>query len=358
MQYQCTTTLSQEIFDYDRIPPLMPSTTRLLQIIKTHTQTSMAPVMAPGRFGIVCGILLSLAGRTAAQSTCMICSDGTKDLEYPNRVVPFFNLDGRNADPTCQEIADAASVADAAKVDCSLVQAQAGYCGCAGVTPEGKCSFCPNGAEPANMNLVAPSNDVCEDLFTYAEFLDENSCNTKRLRSIQGLGYICGCPDVEAQCSLCSDGSDPLFLDKEAFPTGETCRDMVKIIQGYTADVCLDSDTDVFVAAARCGCEGAEFPVCSVQQNTHLCTQQLLDTAIDQECECYSFCDGEFSTCHDFPGGLLTPQLCSGVAVSGCNRAVANGGNTSSAEGRGLVVFVRLAIILGVALLQAGIFAL
>lgn len=274
--------------------------------------------------------LASQVGGVGAQ--CMMCPDGSKDLQYPDRIVPFFNLDGGNANPSCQEVADAGEAADPANIDCSLVQAQAGYCGCNGVAPEGKCNFCPNGAEPANVDLVAPSNDVCGDLFTYIEFLDEDGCNSNRFKSMQGLGYICGCPGVEAQCSLCPDGSDPPLLDKAAAPTGETCRDLVKIIGSYTADVCVDDDTTVFVTAARCGCEGSEFPVCSVQQNTHLCTHELLDTAIDQDCECYSFCDGEFFTCHDFPGGLLNAQLCSGVPVSGCNRAVANSGESSAAD--------------------------
>ena len=92
-------------------------------------------------------------------------------------------------------------------------------------------------------------------------------------------------------------------------------------IQGYTADVCEDSETTVTVSAARCDCPESPFPICSVQQNPHLCTDDLLDSAIEEDCECYSFCDGEFTTCYDFPGGLLNSQLCPGVPVSGCNRA-------------------------------------
>ena len=262
----------------------------------------------------------------------MMCPDGTKDLQNPDRVVPFFNLDDGNANPTCQQVADAAYDADPRNINCTLVQAQAGYCGCAGVVPERKCSFCPSGAQPAHMDLVSPSSDVCGDLFKYIEFLDQDGCKSPRFKSMQGLGFICGCPGVGPQCSMCSDGSMPPYLDKQALPSGETCQDMVKTIEGYTADTCFDAETIIYVAAARCGCKGAQFPVCSYQQNTHLCTHALLDTALDQHCECYSFCDGKFSTCHDFPGGLLSPQMCSGTAVSGCNRAVAIDEATSSAD--------------------------
>lgn len=270
-------------------------------------------------------LLLIRSPCTLGQSTtpCMMCPDGSVELAYPDRIVPFFNLGGDNSNPTCQQVAAAAQTTES--VNCALVQAQAGYCGCAGVQPQRQCSFCPDGSEPANTDTIAPSNDKCGDLFTYIEHLGEDDCKSNRFRSMQGLAYLCGCPGVEPQCSVCPDGSPPPLLDATAMPTGETCRDMLEVIQGYTADVCVDSDTTVLVTAARCGCPGSEFPVCSVQQNSHLCTHALLDTVPDQDCECYSFCDGQFSTCFDFPGGLLSAQVCPGVAVSGCNRASATG---------------------------------
>ena len=258
-----------------------------------------------------------------SSTSCMMCPDGSVDLAYPDRIVPFFNLGGNNSNPTCQQVAAAAQSTES--VNCAVVQAQAGYCGCAGVEPQRKCSFCPDGSKPANADTVSPSNDKCGDLFTYIEYLGEQDCESNRLRSMQGLAYLCGCPGVEPQCTVCPDGSPPPLLDVIAMPTGETCREMLEVIESYTADVCIDSDTTVLVTAARCGCPGSEFPVCSVQQNSHLCTHDLLDTVPDQDCECYSFCDGQFSTCFDFPGGILNAQVCPGVAVSGCNRASATG---------------------------------
>jgi hypothetical protein len=281
---------------------------------------------------IIVSILSLLVAPAATQ--CIMCPDGTNNLEFPDRIVPFFNLDGGNANPSCQEVANAAEAADPRTVDCALVQAQAGYCGCAGETPSAVCSFCPNGAEPANVDLITTASDVCGDLFTYAEYLSEEDCDSRRFQSMQGLAYICGCPGVKAQCSICPDGQaiPASMLDTEAEATGETCREVVGIIEAFTADVCVDSDTTILVTAARCGCENSKFPVCSVQQNSYLCTHELLDTVPDQDCECYSFCDGEFNSCTAFPGGILSPQLCTGVPVSGCNRASATGEKMSAAK--------------------------
>jgi hypothetical protein len=287
------------------------------------------PVQVPVQIQMVLLLLISSPGIWSQAATpCMMCPDGSVDLAHPDRIVPFFNLGGNNSNPTCQQVAAAAQITEDA--NCTLVQAQAGYCGCAGVQPQGKCSFCPDGSKPANFDMVSPSNDKCGDLFTYIEYLGEQDCKSPRFRSMQGLAYLCGCPGVEPQCSVCPDGSPPPLLNATAMPTGETCKDMLEVIEAYTADVCIDSDTTVLVTAARCGCPGSEFPVCSAQQNSHLCTHALLDTVPNEHCECYSFCDGKFSTCFDFPGGLLSAQECPGVAVSGCNRASAIGERKSA----------------------------
>jgi len=265
--------------------------------------------------------LAILVAPCRSQSTCAMCPDGSIELENPERVIPFFNLSPTNSNPTCQQVADAAFSPDTDGVDCDLVQAQAGYCGCKNVPTQGICNFCPNGGSPGRSDEVVPTGDACGDLDLYARYLSAEDCESKRFESMQGLAFICGCPNVKPACTLCPDGSDPPNPDKVVFPTGETCQDMVEEIQGYTADVCEDSETTVTVSAARCDCPESPFPICSVQQNPRLCTDELLDSAIEEGCECYSFCDGEFTTCHDFPGGLLNSQLCPGIAVSGCNRA-------------------------------------
>jgi hypothetical protein len=261
-----------------------------------------------------------LCGCAFTEASCAMCPDGSIDVMFPERVVPFFNLNAAQANPTCEDVAAAAAVAAPKTINCDLVKAQAGYCGCTNVDPEEKCHFCPNGALPERMKFVTPTTDTCENLYYYSEFMAEDDCQTPRFHSIQGLGYICGCPDVEAACTLCPDNSDPPNPDQQTTPDGPTCGDTANVIASYTVEVCSDQDTTISVAAARCGCEGAELPACTVQQNPHLCTHKLLDTTT-VDCECYSFCDGVFSKCHDFPGGLLSAQFCNGIVVSGCNRA-------------------------------------
>lgn len=62
-------------------------------------------------------------------------------------------------------------------------------------------------------------------------------------------------------------------------------------------------------------------------QNAHLCTRELLESAVTSltetsSCECYSFCNDQFVRCHDHPGGLLEEEECIGIPISGCNWAM------------------------------------
>ena len=261
-----------------------------------------------------------LCGCAFAEAACAMCPDGSIDLDHPDRVVPFFNLNAAQANPTCADVAAAAAVASPKTINCDLVKAQAGYCGCKNVQPESKCHFCPDGKAPQQMSFVTPTTDTCENLYQYVEYMSGEDCQTSRFKSIEGLGYVCGCPDTKPACTLCDDGSAPPEPEMQTTPDGPTCAEIDNMITSYTSEVCLDQETTRQVDAARCGCEGAELPACVIQQNPHLCTRKLLDTATE-DCECYAFCDGEFQTCHGFPGGLLGVNLCAGTPVSGCNRA-------------------------------------
>ena len=298
-------------------------------------QCETEPVVNIQRYGFMCGCL-------STTPECAMCPDGSITMEFPDRVVPFFNLAGGISDPTCMEVAEAAAVAPPNSIQCELVQAQGGYCGCSNVEPTRACHFCPLGNMPTNERLqfVTPTNDTCEDLYHYVEYLSEDECNSARFISLQGLGYVCGCPGVGPACTLCADESPPPDPSQPLLPgSSTTCGDMDTIVASYTPEVCADNDRNTRVAASRCGCPGAkeDFPVCNVQQNPHLCTHALLDST-DEDCECSAFCDGEFVQCHDFPGGLLSVQLCSGISVSGCNRAnalddkVAGGGGSAGSS--------------------------
>ena len=95
-----------------------------------------------------------------------------------------------------------------------------------------------------------------------------------------------------------------------------------------TSELCETQSQRIQATAARCCGGDIEFPVCQLQQNPSMCTDDLLATT-DEECECYSFCDGEFVECTQFPGALLLS--CLGQAVSGCNQALATPSESAAA---------------------------
>jgi hypothetical protein len=128
-------------------------------------------------------------------------------------------------------------------------------------------------------------------------------------------------PVHQPSCTLCPDGASP--IDNDAiFQGATTCGQYGDIVASLTSSRCESQSETIQVAAARC-CDGdIEFPACRIRQNPSMCTDDLLATT-DEECECYSFCDGEFVECAQFPGALLLGSQCTGQAVTGCNQATA-----------------------------------
>jgi hypothetical protein len=63
-----------------------------------------------------------------------------------------------------------------------------------------------------------------------------------------------------------------------------------------------------------------------------LCTEELLDSVPDVDCECFAFCDFEFVKCHAYPGGFLLGEQCTGTTVAGCNRATAQRNKEQNVE--------------------------
>jgi hypothetical protein len=124
-----------------------------------------------------------------------MCPDNTFELGNPDAVIPFFNIPNDD-NPTCAKTRNFASLQDPANglLDCSFVQAQAGFCGCPGLEPQNVCSFCPTGESPTKPDFIGPTSDSCEDLETYVTYLDAEACGSPVTESLQALGYICGCP--------------------------------------------------------------------------------------------------------------------------------------------------------------------
>jgi hypothetical protein len=257
-----------------------------------------------------------------------MCPDNTLDLGNADAVIPFLSTpDDRN--PTCAKIRNSASlVGPGDDFDCTTVQVHAGFCGCAGIEPQNVCSFCPTGESPTKLSKIVPTSDSCEDIETYVSFLDEEGCESPVTQSLLGLGYICGCPGAQPSCTLCPDGAAP--IDNDVIADGPTtCGEFADIVGGLTPGLCEAQSLEIQAAAARCCGGDIEFPVCSIQQNPSMCTDDLLATT-DEECECYSFCDDEFVECTKFPGSILLATRCLGQAVTGCNPALATGGSSAA----------------------------
>ena len=314
-----------------------------------------------------------ICGCPGVKATCPMCPDGTFQIQNPDAKIPMLRLPPRNIHPTCQDVVDYMMYQndDLSDSACRAFQEQAGYCGCEGFTPLEECSLCPNGAEPTNSDLEVAAGLDCQSIDTFLSFLDEEGCARPGVETLKAYAYNCGCPDVtEPACTLCPDGSAPpkletklsgwdgscsegaessnsvttrqsgsnvndhvlcsenddsLILDlvvgRDA--TNEAsmqCHELASRVTSFSENACYDRGDDIQRFAAHCGCPGAEFPQCEVQQNAELCTMSLLSTT-EEECECYAFCDGVFVECQGFRGGYLSPSVCPGVAVTGCNRA-------------------------------------
>jgi len=210
-----------------------------------------------------------------------MCGRGkNQTLKYPNRVVPFFNLPGGVSSPRCYELAAAAKVANKLTIECSLVEAQANFCGCHNVSYSrnnphmNHCHLCPNGTKPDEAEFITPSRDTCTDLDWYTKHQSKKECDTLRVHSIQEFARMCGCPDVdkdgdgmadtEPSCSWCP--TQPTLVppqpNKRALPNGQTCGELYLYYpQYYTSETCADDESKIEIVAARCGCPGMDFPV-------------------------------------------------------------------------------------------------
>ena len=248
---------------------------------------------------------------------CYICPDKS-EVTLRDRIIPFFNLDENTPDPTCSQLEAFVKETPRASLFCENFEAQAGFCGCAGVEePLNACSLCDGGAAPGLPNKITPDGDTCEEINTYVSFMTEASCKSTRGESILAYAALCGCPGAVPSCSVCSEGREVPVPEWEV-QDGQ-CGVINDFIISFSPDQCEDTDRLIKVNGIRCGCrDRSEMPKCSIAQNIEYCTQSLLETAT-KECECYNFCDGVFIGCSDFPGEFI--NNCNGVVVSGCNEA-------------------------------------
>lgn len=194
-----------------------------------------------------------------SETPCSMCPDNTVDLAREDSVIPFFSLPNNN-NPSCLEIRNIATLIDPddEEFDCALVQEQAGFCGCPDIEPLNICTFCPDGSDPANSDLQTPTTDTCDDLNTYYSYFDSEGCDTLVATSIASMGFLCGCPGVEANCELC-DGtegmSDP---NKEDSGTpGLTCGDLETLVSTLTLGACDSQAATIQAGRSACCVSGA-----------------------------------------------------------------------------------------------------
>mmetsp|Transcript_17736 Transcript_17736/g.40933 ORF Transcript_17736/g.40933 Transcript_17736/m.40933 type:complete len:558 (+) Transcript_17736:73-1746(+) len=267
---------------------------------------------------------------------CSLCSD-EGEVGYPDATIPFFFLPGFLT-PKCSDLAVVASTVPRDNILCAQYQANAGYCGCPGAKPLYHCTFCPNGDIPSRSEHLLPTGDTCKSLHTYVSFFGETQCASLQFEAIANKAYDCGCEISMSEvlqvfrkrqrsggCTLCSDGSSPPEGKKFLELTGMTCEDYAAFIESLDPEQCqIQTSRGIFdLFAYQCKCPGTTPPICPKQENPGLCTVSLLESAkVDTPCECYSFCDGEFVGCDNYPGDFLGDQ-CPKNGVSGCNYASA-----------------------------------
>jgi len=222
------------------------------------------------RFDYLCGCSNSTA-------PCPICPDGSIEISNPDSVVPYLIIPN-NENPTCQELATLGVIAEAGELvldDCSLFEAQASFCGCAGTTkPETTCEFCPGGESPPNESLNTPFGDTCQELSDYLSYLTPEECATERVGFIKRQDFLCGCPSATTTCALCADhGSNDVTYDERHIPLlslplnpNPTCGEMVEFIAVNDGDLSDAGCSALQEYQGYCGC-----PATSVKNQCSFC---------------------------------------------------------------------------------------
>jgi hypothetical protein len=303
-----------------------------------HTLPSLLPSFV---------FLLSCYVTVVHAQDCTLCPDGS-DVGTPDRLIPFVRLDENRTDPTCQDYDDFARTAGNDSFGCELAQAQAGYCGCPGTEPVDACKLCDS--DITRPDKASSEGGLCLDIMEYTRFLSPEDCQNTRGSTILAHAALCGCPGVEAECSLCPDGVAEVPDPKLEVFDG-ACGEIFDLFQTFDKSACDVGGRFIAVNGVRCGCRDvSEFPACSIRQNDDMCTKELLDGVVDETttCECYNFCGEEFLGCQDFPGKKLQEsEVCpDAILITGCNYAgVTTTEPMSAAAGRGSSLFSFLAAV-------------
>ena len=195
---------------------------------------------------------------------CTVCfQDGEEPVLEPDSA-PFGGISSMTCDSIVISVAASASLQGSD--ECKNNQLAAYQLGCCQSPPYFHCPICPDGSDHAPSNIVPlgqGSNPTCAEYEVtknaYSSTFTTGDCADTFL---QRGAFYCGCPDVEAECSLCPDGQRPTNPERgDAWITGSNCEGLEYLLALYKADECTDLRSSYGVDFAHfCKCPDYEKP--------------------------------------------------------------------------------------------------
>jgi hypothetical protein len=173
---------------------------------------------------------------------CSVCFSGDAPL-----IEPTFKWFQGVTDMTCSDIVTA--VFDAAILQgntvCKDYQLRAFQMGCCSSPPYEYCPVCPDGSAFERSNEVpigtgSGTPPTCaENLYRVASYNALFTPGTCADTVIQRGAFYCGCPNVEQQCFLCPDESNPENPERgDGWVTGSNCEGLEFLFSLYNTEEC------------------------------------------------------------------------------------------------------------------------
>ena len=215
----------------------------------------------------------AFCGCPGATQSCYMCPDGTNNLQFPDRNIPFYDPSNGLTKPqfnSCQEVADQAFFLSEGE-SCQQIQEYSDYCGCSSstVAPTNACSFCPNGGTPVDSTRMIPALGMtCSELDLFVSYLSDDQCSRGAAYQYQLFDYFCGCPNSEIHCPICVNSNSAVMANPDRVVPflgfddldehNPTCLFLATL--GATTD--LESTTCDLIQSQGdfCGCDGASEP--------------------------------------------------------------------------------------------------
>lgn len=213
---------------------------------------------------------------------CTVCQDGSEILN-PHALI-------EETDQTCAELSEEARHYED-PIACRYYHRYGGACGCNNVAPsESFCALCQEETDQiGDETLWLDGYDAsCGTLQIDAAWnlwgtfsadedaninIDQDNCDY-----YHHAGGLCGCKHnrpPEKGCTLCSDGSQPMLLDKTVIPNHaaeETCEVLSLFTQYQTTQGTSECQATQAVGGSYCGCSDTSTPA----KSCDICPQGLV----------------------------------------------------------------------------------